>query len=149
MTQTIKADEIKESGIINSIIGQGSELKGEFKFEGVLRIDGVFAGELKSDGKVIIGQTGHVKTDIKSGTIVIGGLVEGNVYATKQVILLASAQLLGDIITPSLIVEEGVIFDGNCIINKDGNKEFFSNIKKELDAGKGKKVKKNPKKKSK
>lgn len=133
------ADKIERPDIINSIIGHGSELKGEFKFEGVLRIDGVFAGELKSDGKVIIGQTGHVKTDIKAGTIVIGGLVEGNVYATKQVNLLTTGQLKGDIITPSLIVEEGVIFDGNCIINKDGNKEFFNHIKKELNTDKDKK----------
>ena len=126
--------------IINSIIGYGSELKGEFKFNGVLRIDGVFAGELKSDGKVIISQTGHIKTDIKAGTIVIGGLVEGNVYATKQVNLLATGKLLGDIITPSLIVEEGVIFEGNCIINKNGNKEFFNNIEKELETDKGKNI---------
>ena len=123
---------------MNSIIGHGSEVKGEFKFDGVLRIDGVFSGELKSDGKIIIGETGHVKTDIKAGTIVIGGLVEGNVYATKQVNLLATGKLLGDIITPSLIVEEGVMFDGNCIINKDGNKEFFDNMKKELKTDKKK-----------
>ncbi len=126
------------SASVNSIIGHGSEVKGEFKFDGVLRIDGVFSGELKSDGKVIIGETGHVKTDIKAGTIVIGGMVEGNVYATKQVNLLTTGKLLGDIITPSLIVEEGVIFDGNCIINKDGNKEFFDNIKKELKSDKEK-----------
>ena len=126
----------ENSGIINSIIGHGSEVKGEFKFNGVLRIDGVFSGELISDGKVIIGKSGHVETDVKAGIVVIGGLIEGNVYATKQVNLLASGQLLGDIITPSLIVEEGVIFEGNCIINKDGNKEFFDNIKKELKTDK-------------
>jgi len=133
-----------DSGIVNNIIGQNSEVKGEYKFDGALRIDGVFSGQLKSDGKVIIGETGHVKTDIKAGTIVIGGLVEGNVYATKQVNLLTTGKLLGDIITPSLIVEEGVIFEGNCIINKNGNKEFFDNIKKELKTDK--KTKKNKKK---
>lgn len=132
-------DNNNNSGMVNSIIGHGSEVKGEFKFQGVLRIDGVFSGELKSEGKVIIGRTGHVKTDVKAGTIVIGGLIEGNVYATKQVNLLATGKLLGDIITPSLIVEEGVIFEGNCIINKDGNKEFFSNIKKEIKTDKEKK----------
>ena len=135
-------DNNNNSGMVNSIIGHGSEVKGEFKFKGVLRIDGVFSGELKSDGKVNIGETGHIKTDIKAGTIVIGGLVEGNVYATKKVNLLATGKLLGDIITPSLIVEEGVIFEGNCIINKDGNKEFFDNIKKELKADKAKKKEK-------
>ncbi len=118
-----------KSQIINSIIGEGSELKGEFKVNGVLRIDGTFSGEIKGDGKVIVGKTGHVKTDIRAGTIIIGGLVEGNVYATKQVNLLTTAKLLGDIITPSLNVEEGVVFEGNCIINKDKDKDFFSSIK--------------------
>lgn len=66
----------------------------------------------------------------------VGGLVEGNVYATKQVTLLKTAKLLGDIITPSLVVEEGVIFDGNCIINKDGEKDFFKNFDKELKTDK-------------
>ncbi len=124
-------DSLKEH-IINSIVGEGSELKGEFKVNGVLRIDGTFSGEIKGDGKVIIGKTGHVKTDIRAGTIIIGGLVEGNVYATKQVTLLTTAKLLGDIITPSLNVEEGVVFEGNCIINKDKDKDFFTSIKSKM-----------------
>ncbi len=119
-----------KDNIINSIVGEGSELKGEFKVNGVLRIDGTFSGEIKTNGKVIIGKTGHVKTDIHAGIIVIGGVVEGNVYATEQVSLLATGKLLGDIITPSLVVEEGVIFEGNCIINKDNNnKDFIQSVK--------------------
>lgn len=123
-------------GTINSIIGQGTEVKGEIKFEGVLRIDGIFSGELISQGKVIIGQTGLVKTDIKAGIIIIGGTIEGNVYATEQVTLLKTAQLTGDIITSSLVAEEGVIFEGNCIINKGKDKDFFTNLKKEFKSAK-------------
>jgi len=122
--------KVDNPDIINSIIGEGSELKGEFKVSGTLRIDGVFAGEVHTDGKIIISQTGHVKTDLKGGIIVIGGTVEGNVYATKQVTLLKTAKLMGDIITPSLIVEEGVVFEGNCIINKSEDGNFFETIKK-------------------
>lgn len=125
-----KANKIDNPDIINSIIGEGSELKGEFKIKGTLRIDGVFAGEIHTDGKIIISQTGHVKTDLKGGIIVIGGTVEGNVYATKQVTLLKTARLMGDIITPSLVVEEGVVFEGNCIINKSEDGDFFETIKK-------------------
>jgi len=122
--------KVDNPDIINSIIGEGSELKGEFKVSGTLRIDGVFAGEVHTDGKIIISQTGHVKTDLKGGIIVIGGTDEGNVYATKQVTLLKTAKLMGDIITPSLIVEEGVVFEGNCIINKSEDGNFFETIKK-------------------
>jgi len=104
--------------VVNSIIGIGSECKGEFKAGGVLRIDGLFSGELKTDGKVIIGKTGVVKTDIHVGTIIIGGTMHGNVYASKQVQLLSTAHLKGDIVTPSLVVEEGVVLEGNCIINR-------------------------------
>ena len=103
---------------VNTIIGVGSELRGEFKAGGVLRIDGFFSGELKTDGKVIIGKTGVVKTDIRADTIIIGGAVHGNIFASKQVRLLTTAHLRGDIVTPSLIVEEGVIFEGSCMINK-------------------------------
>jgi len=130
------------SNAINSIIGQGAELKGEFKFDGVLRIDGVFSGKLITNGKVIIGKTGVVKNDIKAGTIIIGGTIHGNVYATKQVNLLATGKLYGDIITPSLTVEEGVIFNGHCIINKDGDPDFFKKITEELKNSKSSKGKK-------
>ncbi|MBN1897895.1 MAG: polymer-forming cytoskeletal protein [Spirochaetes bacterium] len=116
--------------IINSIVGEGSELKGEFKVKGTLRIDGVFAGKVFNDGKIIVSQTGHVKTDLKGANIVIGGTVEGNVYATYQVTLLKTAKLMGDIITPSLVVEEGVVFEGNCIINKSEDGDFFETLKK-------------------
>jgi cytoskeletal protein CcmA (bactofilin family) len=122
-------NESDKKNIINSIIGEGSELKGEFKVKGTLRIDGVFAGEILTDGTIIVSKTGYVKTDLKGGTIIIGGTVEGNVYATKQVTLLKTAKLKGDIITPSLIAEEGVKFDGHCIINK-GDKNFFDAFQK-------------------
>jgi len=122
-------NESDKKNIINSIIGEGSELKGEFKVKGTLRIDGVFAGEILTDGTIIVSKTGYVKTDLKGGTIIIGGTVEGNVYATKQVTLLKTAKLKGDIITPSLIAEEGVKFDGHCIINK-GDKSFFDAFQK-------------------
>ncbi len=126
-----KDEKEKENlNIINSIIGEGSELKGEFNVKGTLRIDGVFSGEIHTDGKILISKTGHIKTDIKGGDIIIGGKVEGNVYATKQVSLLKTAQLMGDIITPSLVVEEGVVFEGNCIINKSKDGDFFESIKK-------------------
>jgi cytoskeletal protein CcmA (bactofilin family) len=103
---------------VNSLIGEGSEFRGEFKVNGLLRIDGNFTGEIKTKGKVLIGHHGKVHTDIHAGVIVIGGEVHGNIFAEKEVTILSTGKLYGNVVTPKMIIEEGVIFEGNCHINK-------------------------------
>ncbi len=115
-----RAGKQAEDSIVNSIIGVGSEFKGEFKINGILRIDGKFQGTIETDGKVLIGQTGEAITDIKARHITIGGYVRGNIFATEKVIFLSSGEINGNIITPSIIMEDGVKFEGNCTINKAG-----------------------------
>ena len=107
-----------EDTIVNSIIGEGSEFKGEFKIKGLLRIDGKFQGTIETEGKVLIGQAGEALTDIKARLVVIGGTVRGNIFATERVVFLSTGRITGNIITPSLIMEDGVAFEGNCTINK-------------------------------
>ena len=113
-----KQNRQAEDNIVNSIIGVGSEFKGEFKINGLLRIDGKFKGTIETDGKVLIGQSGEALTDIKARLVVVGGSVKGNIFATERVIFLSSGKIHGNIITPSLVMEEGVVFEGNCTINK-------------------------------
>lgn len=103
---------------VNSLIGEGSEFRGEFKINGLLRIDGNFTGEIKTEGKVLIGQQGKVHTDIYANNIVIGGEVHGNVFAKSEITILSTGKLYGNIVTPKLQLEEGVIFEGSCNINK-------------------------------
>ncbi len=112
-----------EDNIVNSIIGEGSEFTGEFKINGLLRIDGKFRGTIETDGKVLIGQSGMAVTDIKARLVVVGGFVKGNIFATERVIFLSSGEINGNIITPSIIMEDGVKFEGNCTINKSQNKQ--------------------------
>jgi len=114
---TVKTKQ-NEDNIVNSIIGEGSEFKGEFKINGLLRIDGKFQGTIETDGKVLIGQSGEATTDIKARLIVVGGTVKGNIFARERVIFLSTGKIKGNIITQSLIMEDGVIFEGNCTINK-------------------------------
>jgi cytoskeletal protein CcmA (bactofilin family) len=102
---------------VNSIIGEGAEFKGEFKLSGLIRIDGTFKGLLITDGKVLVGKSGIVDTDIRAKIVVAGGEVTGNIYATERVTLLSTCRLTGDIVTPRLIIEEGVVFQGSCTIN--------------------------------
>lgn len=115
MARVVKQNE---DNIVNSIIGEGSEFTGEFKINGLLRIDGKFQGTIETDGKVLVGQSGEAVTDIKARLVVIGGYVKGNIFASERVIFLSSGEINGNIITPSIIMEDGVKFKGNCTINK-------------------------------
>ena len=108
-----------ENLIINSFIGKGSEFRGEFKVKDLIRIDGYFKGSIITEGKVLVGHTGMVDTDIRADIVVVGGEVRGSIYASKRVTLLSTCRLYGDIVTQKLLVEEGGIFKGHCTINQD------------------------------
>jgi cytoskeletal protein CcmA (bactofilin family) len=111
-----------EDHIVNSIIGEGSEFRGEFKINGLLRVDGKFTGTIQTEGKVLIGQSGEAVTDIEARIVIIGGTVRGNICATERVILLSTGYVTGNIITPGIVMEEGSTFDGQCVINKRADK---------------------------
>jgi len=119
-----------EVAFVNSIIGEGTKLKGEFELNGLLRIDGNFQGRVKTKGKVLVGKNGTAECEIIAGTIVIGGKVKGDIIATEKVTLLSTGQLEGSIKTPRLVIEEGVIFNGTCEIINDKNK--LEKIKEEI-----------------
>jgi len=107
---------ISDDAFINSIIGEGTRFKGEFDLNGLLRIDGDFTGTIRTKGKVLVGRNGRAECTLHAGTVVIGGVVRGDVFSSEKVIILSTGLMLGNITTPRLIVEEGVIFDGNCKI---------------------------------
>ncbi len=117
-------DHVVEDGaFINSIVGEGTRFKGELDLNGVLRIDGDYVGVIKTPDKVLVGKNGRAECTIYAGTIVIGGVVKGNIYSTEKIIILTTGMVVGNITTPRLIVEEGVVLDGECRIQKDINIE--------------------------
>jgi cytoskeletal protein CcmA (bactofilin family) len=107
---------ISDDAFINSIIGEGTRFKGEFDLNGLLRIDGDFTGVIRTKGKVLVGQNGRAECTLHAGTVVIGGVVRGEVFSTEKVIILSTGLMLGNVTTPRLIVEEGVILNGSCTI---------------------------------
>ena len=94
-----------EDSFVNSIIGEGTTLRGEFNLNGLLRIDGVFYGKVKTNGKVLVGKNGVAECTIISGTVVIGGKVKGDILATERITLLSTGELIGNIKTPRLVIE--------------------------------------------
>ncbi len=106
------------------------EIKGTIKFDKVLKIDGKFEGEMiTSGGELIVGKTGTVKASAKVKNASIEGRLEGDVVATEKVELKHKAQLIGDLQARTLVIEEGVIFNGQCNVNPDGTKFEKQNIK--------------------
>ena len=105
---------VTDDAFINSIIGEGTKFKGEFDLNGLLRIDGDFTGVIRTKGKVLIGKNGRAECTLHAGTVVVGGVIRGEIYSTEKVIILSTGLVLGAITTPRLIIEEGVIFNGSC-----------------------------------
>jgi cytoskeletal protein CcmA (bactofilin family) len=99
---------------VNTLVGRGSHFEGKMTFEGVVRIDGSFSGEIVSDDTLIIGEGAEVRAELDVASVVIYGVVYGNIRASICVELHPPAHLVGNIVTPALVVERGAAFDGNC-----------------------------------
>lgn len=98
----------------NTFIAKGSEFVGKLTFEGTVMIDGKIDGEVFSKGTLIIGPDADIKAKINVDSVIISGALNGNITAAKKIELRAPARLKGNIHTPSLVIEEGVLFEGNC-----------------------------------
>ena len=95
-------------------LGKGSRIEGKLNFEGSVRIDGQIDGEIEAQDTVIIGDTAVINAHISAGTVVVKGKVTGDVAGRKRVELRAPGKLIGNITTPSLVIHEGVVFEGHC-----------------------------------
>lgn len=98
----------------NALLGKGADFQGKLTFEGTVRIDGRFTGEIYSDGTLIIGETAEVQAEIRVGMVLVSGNVTGNITATEGVELRSPASLRGNITSPALHIDKGVFFDGSC-----------------------------------
>ncbi len=110
--------QVPEDAFINSIIGEGTRLSGEFDLNGLLRIDGDFCGTVRTKGKVLVGRNGRAECTVYAGTVVIGGVVRGNIFASERVVILSTGVVLGNIQAPRFIVEEGVLLHGTCKVER-------------------------------
>lgn len=111
---------IKTTGdISNNVIGEKSYFTGNFSINGSLRIDGRFEGKSLKADQLYIGSEGKIKTSIEAVSVIVEGLIMGNINATSRVLLMPTAKVYGDIRTPELIIQNGVLLEGKCIIAND------------------------------
>jgi cytoskeletal protein CcmA (bactofilin family) len=111
-------------GEVHTLLGKGSEFEGKLTFEGQVRIDGKFNGQIVTKDVLVIGDGARVQAEIQAGTVIINGTVEGNVRATQLIELKQPGRVKGNLETPSLSMDRGVIFEGSLKmenIGKGGN----------------------------
>src|SRR3954470_6911112 len=108
------------SAEVTTLLGRGSEFEGKLSFEGTVRVDGKLSGEIFSDDVLIIGEGAEVNAEINVGAIIIEGSVHGNIHAKRSVEIRTPGRVRGNIATPSLYIEKGVVFDGQCQMEPNG-----------------------------
>src|ERR1700734_233928 len=109
MDQQLPATEI------TALLGHGTQFEGKLHFEGRVRIDGSFKGEIRSDDTLIIGDGAEVHAEIDVATVIVrGGVVPGNIRAKTSIEVHAPGKLVGNIHSPSVFIDRGVEFQGSC-----------------------------------
>jgi cytoskeletal protein CcmA (bactofilin family) len=102
------------AGEVNAYLGKGSRVTGKLNFEGTVRVDGQVEGEINAQDTLIVGEPAIVNAQITGNSVIIKGRVTGDITARKRVEIRAPGKLFGNVTTPSLIIQEGVIFEGHC-----------------------------------
>jgi cytoskeletal protein CcmA (bactofilin family) len=99
---------------ISAYLGKQTLFEGKMTFEGVFRLDGKFEGEIFESGTLIVGETASVKGKVGLHTIIINGIVEGEIYAKARVEIHSTGKVYGNLLAPILTINEGGIFEGHC-----------------------------------
>jgi cytoskeletal protein CcmA (bactofilin family) len=105
---------------LNGFLDSGSHVHGELRFQTSFRVDGKLEGTVVSDGDLIVGDGGEVEGDLRVGQIVVSGTVRGTIRASRRVHLSASGKVFADVDTPSLVIEDGAVFEGRCSMTREG-----------------------------
>jgi len=104
----------KRRNQITAFLGRETEFEGNLSFKGMVRIDGRFKGEINTEGTLIVGETAVIDSDIHASNVIISGEIRGHIVAGEKIEILSPGKVFGDIEAPSVTINSGVIFEGNC-----------------------------------
>ncbi|CEM63298.1 polymer-forming cytoskeletal family protein [Treponema phagedenis] len=108
---------------INTIIGPDSFIHGDVNVPGFIRVDGDIDGSISTTGRVIIGEKARIRGNIEAKSVTVGGIVQGDIIAPDNVIILSSAVIIGAVLTQKIRIDENVLFSGFCFAKQ--NREAF------------------------
>ncbi len=105
---------------INAFLGTGTTHQGKLHFQGSVRIDGTFKGEVESKGTLVIGKEAKVEAEVRVGQMIVSGHIQGEITASEKVVLHRTANLVGHLKTPVLVIEEGAVLEGQITMGAKG-----------------------------
>ena len=105
---------MKKRDVINAFLGKNTEFEGKLSFTGAVRIDGRFKGEIFTEGTLIVGEAANIESKVHVSQIIISGEIRGNIVADEKIEIHAPGKVFGNIQAPILVIDEGVVFEGNC-----------------------------------
>lgn len=108
----------KKKNQIAAFLGRETEFEGNLSFKGMVRIDGRFKGEINTKGTLIVGETAVIDSDIYASNVVSSGEIRGHIVAGEKIEIFSPGKVFGDIEAPSVTINTGVIFEGNCHIQE-------------------------------
>lgn len=108
-----------QSGQVTALLDQGSIFEGRLTFEGTVRIGGQFKGEVFTNDTLVINPGAKIDAQVEADTVIICGTVKGNIFARRKVIMHPPAVFTGTVTTPSLQIDEGVVFEGASYMPKN------------------------------
>ena len=117
---------------IKAYLGSDALFKGTLTFEGTVRIDGKFEGQVNTNDTLVIGETGDMRADVKVGTLICKGLLNGAVVASKKIEMHSGSKIKGDIQTPAISIALGAVLDG-CLNMTEGERKKVVNLVQEKE----------------
>ena len=119
----------KEEASIKAYLGVDAIFKGTLSFDGTVRIDGKFEGQVTTKDTLVVGETGEVEADIEAGTVICKGKMIGTIVASNKIELHPSSKIIGNVQTPAMSIELGAVLDGNCNMTGRENDKIINLIK--------------------
>lgn len=107
-------DGAAPQGELNGFLDRGSRLEGELRFDTSFRVDGTISGKVSSAGSLMVGDGGEVEGEIEVGRLFVSGVLRGKVKASARIQVAPGGKVFADIETPSLVIEDGALFEGRC-----------------------------------
>lgn len=102
----------QEIGALSAILGPGTQFEGKLSFEGTVRISGEFRGEIYTNDILVVDSTADIEGQIEADEVIISGNVRGNIFAKTKVTMYPPAHFTGTVTSPSLSIDDGVVFEG-------------------------------------